>query len=158
MKKLTVLLVLIMANGIWADGWAFTGMGSGEDTVAGSAGILLGEDRKAEAGISFLGADKGEDNYALAAGPYAALRFDVPGLDKWFEGNEVETFAGGGILYDFDTKRPIYIPFVGVLAFPERLISPIAVIRYQAMDGGITGSSTFSEGVQVFLGLRIRTK
>ena len=157
MKKLVMLIVLLLSMPCWADGWAFTGLGSGEDTVAGSAGMLLGEDRKAEAGISFLGADTGDENYSLAAGPYAAMRFDVPGLDQYFATGEVETFAGAAILYDFDVSKPIYIPFAGVLALPERQISPLIVIRYQAMDGDST-QTTWAEGVQVFAGIRIRTK
>lgn len=148
-------LLLVLCSTASADVWSFTGMASGEDSVAGSFGRTVGESGKV--GFSFLGTEVGDEDYRIAIGPYAAMKFDVPGLSVLSE--EVETFAGGAMLYDFDSHRPMYVPFVGVLAFPERDISPIVVYRYQIFDGGIEGdAASFVEGSQVFAGLRILIK
>ena len=151
MKKLALLVVLALSMPCWAS-WSFTGLSGAQDNVAGAIGMTF-DDGQAQAGLSFLSTDTGSEDYRTALGPYASMRIEVPVLSSMFN-EDVETFAGGAFLFDTDQHKWMATPFIGVIMLPERKISPVAVYRYQWMDGSMNAPE-FEEGSTGFVGLRI---
>jgi len=127
-------------------------MSGTKDNVAFAVGK---NHEKMEFGLSVLTTDTGTDKYRTALGIYGATQFQVPGLPDVSE--DMETFAGFAALFDTDEHKGIFAPFVGAMMFPERNISPVAIYRYQAFQGGLQAPE-FQEGAQGFVGLRILIK
>jgi len=161
-KTVAIMLVLCLTP-ISYGSITTSGLGGSDGSVVMAFGKADGE-KHTEFGVTLMMTNENNNgnndtfsNYETAIGPYAAMKFDVPGLDKYISGDEVETFAGAAILYNFDQKRPVYTPFVGIAFMPHRQISPLAVFRYNIM-GENTNGTNFEAGGVGFFGIRVLIK
>jgi hypothetical protein len=147
-----ILAVILMSSAVWAEmelpKWSITGMTGNQGEIVFSGGRIFNEGRSEVGVTAILYDEQNTNDHDPSIGLHVGTEMPIP-----VPMDDVKTYVGVAPMLETRDWRPVLIPFVVGILYPDREVSPIITWRYNITDGSIDERS-IPQGSIVFGGLR----
>jgi hypothetical protein len=147
-----ILAVLLMTSLVTADvpwKWAITCMTGNQGEIVFSAGRIF-NDGRSEVGVTAILYDEQNTNdHDPSIGLHVGTEMPIP-----VPVDDVKTYVGVAPMLETQDWKPVLMPFVAGILYPDREVSPFATWRYNIFLDGSINEQSIPKGTIVFGGLR----